>query len=114
MPRTEKYFIGPQLLADVRETIDRVAAMPDRVGAPGLPAVIGSEMPAAAGVSLRYAQTVAAWSKGTRQSVQVLDSSGTATGDTANAQNPFADIEDAKKVIVARVAGDWFLIAAEC
>lgn len=114
MPRTEKYFIGPQLLADVRDTIGRVAGMPDHTGGPGLPAVIGSEMPATGGVLLRYAQTVSEWDKGTRQSVQVLDSSGTATGDTTDAQNPFADIGNAKKVIIARVASDWFLIAAEC
>lgn len=114
MPRTEKYFLGPQLLADVRETISRVEAMPDRSKGPGLPAVVGSETPQGSGALMRYAQTVSAWNKGTRQIVQVLDAQSNPTGGTVNAQNPFADVGSAKKVMVARVSNDWFLIAAEC
>lgn len=32
MPRTEKYFIGPALLSDMRQTITRVAGMPENTG----------------------------------------------------------------------------------
>lgn len=114
MPRTQKYFLGPQLLADVRETINRVAAMPESTSGAKIPFIGESASIPTGGATLRYAQTVAEWGKGARQAVQILDSQSTATGETIDAQNPFADVGDAKKVIIASVAGDWFLIAAEC
>jgi hypothetical protein len=60
MPRSEKYFIGPQLLGDIRRVVGRVESEPYRVtGAEG--PVRLQDMPRRGGNAVRYVAWTATW-----------------------------------------------------
>jgi hypothetical protein len=64
MPRTEKYFVGPGLLSDIRQTITRVAGMPDNSQGAKIPSV-HQELPRRGGTRLKRGTfTAANWAVG--------------------------------------------------
>jgi hypothetical protein len=77
MPRTEKYFIGPGLLSDIRQTITRVAGMPDKTS--GVKTQVAHQempRPRAAGLK-RGTFTAAEWAVGATMVVTVLGETNT-------------------------------------
>jgi hypothetical protein len=121
MARTQKFFIGPQLLGDIRRVVGRVEAEP-----------IGSETsrvstrlqdmqrPGSGGLLLGVAAG-GAWLKDTLADVSVYDD-----GDalTEEASSPARVIEDCVNkmvsvpagsfVIIGKISGRWYLVSAEC
>ena len=62
-------------------------------------------------------KTTSSWSKGTAATLAVYGGtplSEAATGDTITAYNKFAAIGSDKFVAVGSIAGNWYLVAAEC
>ena len=118
MPRTEKYFIGPQLLGDIRQTVNRVAGMPQGSRIGKIPTRLQEMRPPGSGGEMWVGKTSSTWPKGSTRDIVVhggdtLNESPTTT--TLNAcVNKFSDVAAGKWVIVGRVNGGWYLIAAEC
>lgn len=77
MARTEKYFVGPQLLGEIRETITRVAGMPDRTSGVSLPVRL-QELPRRRGGKLsRGTFTHAVWAIGSTMEVTIQGETNT-------------------------------------
>lgn len=113
MPRTEKYFVGPQLLGEIRETITRVAGMPYRTSGVSLPVRLQeTPRPASAG-GLRLVTFTGAWNKNATKTVTFSGTTATAT-----ALNVLGTVDtscdDPRNAFISRVSGVWHLIAAEC
>jgi hypothetical protein len=113
MARTQKYFIGPQLLGDIRRVVGRVEAEP-----------IGSEisrietrlqdMPRRSGApGLRRVTFTGSWNKGASKAIYFYG-----TTQTVSAMNVLATVtvgcNDPRDAFIASVDGVWQLIAAEC
>lgn len=102
MPRTEKYFIGPQLLGDIRRVVGRVDGEPYRVNGV-MRREVHQEMMRPGGGAMRYVQWTANW-----------DATATATftfkggTQTATAVNAFAGVGPGDGW-VARHQGTWHL-----
>lgn len=115
MPRTEKYFVGPALLSDIRKTITRVAGMPDSANAPGF-RTAATEMPRRGGGGFRICTFTGAWSKNATKTVTLRGV--TATPNTLAVLNLFANLtgptSGTLNCAVARDGTAWYLIAAEC
>jgi hypothetical protein len=83
MPRTEKYFIGPQLLGDIRRVVGRVEAEPYRVTG-GPPRVLLQDMPRAAREEIRFCSWTSTWAhNGTAAITFASDASATDTATNA-------------------------------
>lgn len=123
MAKTEKYLIGPTLLGEIRQVITRVSGTPYRTAGPSLPFRLdgGLQKPSGGEASLKLAKTGAAWPKNTIAAVVVYDS-GTplqeAPSNPANVIsgciNKLIDVPAARWVIIGQIAGQWYLINAEC
>lgn len=112
MPRTEKYFIGPQLLGEIRETITRVAGMPDRTRLAEIPVRLQELPRRGGGSSVRLVSFVPPWSKGHEKTITFIETTATAT-----AMNVFGTVVGGCGTAHAAVfsqGGTWFLLAAEC
>ena len=83
MAKTEKYFVGPTLLGEIRDTITRVAGMPDRTSGAALP-VARQDLQRPSGSGLRLGKTVDNWPKNSLGDV-VVYGSGTALQEAAAA-----------------------------
>jgi hypothetical protein len=77
MPRTEKYFIGPQLLGDIRRTVDRVDAGPYGEGATPTPTRLQDAMRRSGTILHRGTFTAASWSIGETAVVTILGETNT-------------------------------------
>lgn len=64
MARTERYFIGPKLLGDIRETITRVAGMPDAPRGSAFPVRLQEINPLAGGNKWRACGWTGTWNLG--------------------------------------------------
>lgn len=122
MPRSEKYFLGPQLLGDIRRTVTRVSAMPEGSRIGKIPTRLQDlPRPGAGGGGLKLGVVTSAWSKGSVKDV-VEYSEGNALTETPTSPptviescvNKFADVGASKWVMVGRANGRWYLVAAEC
>jgi hypothetical protein len=115
MPRTEKYFIGPQLLGDIRRVVGRVEAEPYRVTG-GPPRVLLQDMPRAAAAGFRVGDFTGTWTVDTDKAVILRGV--TATPNTVVARNLFATISGGTATstacAIARDGATWYLIAARC
>lgn len=122
MPRTEKYFIGPQLLGDIRQTVSRVSAMPQGSRIGKIPTRLQDmRPPGGGGGALKLGKTTAAWAKGTFLSVVEYNEGGALTETVSsppsiieNCVNKFADVEANRWVMIGRANNRWYLVAAEC
>jgi hypothetical protein len=124
MPRTEKYFIGPGLLSDIRQTITRVAGMPDRTSGVKTQ-VVHQEMMrrggGGGGGQMKLGKVTAAWNKNSLKNV-VVYSDGPPLGETTatppevipSCVNKFIDVRAGRWVMIGKVNGRWYLISAEC
>lgn len=120
MARTEKYFVGPRLLGDIRDTISRVAGMPVRSSGPQSEVRLQG-LNRGGGSSLRFGRVTAAWNKNSLRDVVVYSEGGAlaeAVADPAvvltGVVNRFADVAANKWVMVGRANGRWYLVSAEC
>lgn len=105
MPRTEKYFVGPKLLGDIRETITRVAGMPDRTNAAAQPVRL-QELQRLAPAALRYVSWDSDWQATATATITFFSSAG----QTATAKNTYAGVGPGEGW-VARHLGTWHLAA---
>jgi len=110
MPRTEKYFIGPELLGDIRRVVERIGAEPYRVTniqqGPRL-----QEMPRGGGV-FRMCTFTGAWAANSFKTVTFRNSTA-----TMRAYNVFGLINancGGSPVAVAKAGTAWYVIAANC
>lgn len=118
MARTEKYFIGPQLLAEIRDTVTRVAGAPYTTQAPGFPFVHQELRQPQSGGGFRICTFTSSWSKGAVKTVTFRGV--TSTPNTVAASNLFAFIPGPSGTVtssacaIARDGTAWYVIAAEC
>lgn len=106
MPRTEKYFVGPRLLDDIRQVITRVNGQPDKTSGPHFNAV-HQEMQRPAGDRLqRGTFTHAVWAIGSTMRVTIQG--GTNTVSVTNYCTPVkgqTNATQALNVVFGRVMG---------
>ena len=105
MAKTEKYFVGPTLLGEIRDTITRVAGMPDRTSGAALP-VARQDIQRAAPAAMRYVSWDFNWSATSTATITFLSS----TGQTATAKNTVAGVGPGQGW-VAKHQGTWHLAA---
>ena len=113
MAKTEKYFIGPKLLGDIREVVTRVAGTPDRTSGVSLPVRL-QELPRPGGGGFRICTFNGGWPIGTEKTVTFRGV--TATPNTVSAMNLFASVSGAcgeRDCAIAR-DGTWYLVAVQC
>jgi len=126
MPRNEKYFIGPQLLGDIRQTVSRVSAMPQGSRIGKIPTRLQDMRPpatAAAAGGTRIIEFEGSWNRMAEKQVTFVG-----TTQTATAVNLFATVGQGCGVRYGAVARDtqalggisapfagneWYLIASE-
>jgi hypothetical protein len=117
MARTEKYFIGPNLLGDIRRVVGRVDNTPIGSQATRIPTRL-QEMP-------QDDQGTPVFRMGTFTSAWNIDTSKvvtfrgvTATPNTVVAHNIFGTVglgtATASSCAIAKDGRDWYLIAARC
>jgi|688.fasta_scaffold101985_2 hypothetical protein len=105
MPRSEKYFIGPQLLGDIRRVVGRVEAEPYRVN--GVPQDVRlQDMQRRGGDAVRYVAWTATWP--VTATATFTFQGGT---QTATAVNRFAGVGPGDGWVV-RHEGAWHLAVA--
>lgn len=122
MARTERYFIGPSLLGDIRRTIARVNDAPYSTSGPRFDAVHQAlPMPGGGGGDLRLCKTTTAFLKNTVATLNVWEDGDppneeqTADETVADVVNKFADIPACAFVSVAKHQnGRWYVVAWEC
>jgi hypothetical protein len=109
----ERYFIGQNLLGDIRRVVDRVDGKPE-----GRPATRVTRSPVVEGDSaqvFRVGSATGSWNKAATKTV-TWTPVGTVTA-TFVATNLFANITGTTATYscaVARVGATWYLVAAEC
>lgn len=108
MAKSERYFVGPQLLSEIRETITRVGGMPDRTS--GLRVNAVSQDLQRHDSLIRIINYSGQWLKGTEKTVTIDPTTVTMT-----ATNLFNTVwpNCSRKGAVARAGSTWYLIAAE-
>jgi len=118
MPRTEKYFIGPGLLSDIRQTITRVNGMPDKTSGATIRVGNTESLPQPGGKVFRVCTFTGAWSINATKTVTFKGV--TATPNTVAATNLFAAITGTtvtstfRNCAIAKDGTAWYLIAAQC
>jgi hypothetical protein len=113
MPRTEKYFIGPGLLSDIRQTITRVAGMPDktqgatfRVGNLDMPPRRGG---GGGGLEAALVTFTGTWSRGSTRGLAVQgDTTAAVRNDYINL-NPSSECD----AVAVRVSNVWQLVQVD-
>jgi uncharacterized protein (DUF1501 family) len=108
-----RYFVGDRLLGEIRETIDAVNGTPRGPSVTTLLPSPVTEKPSAQ--VIRIGTATGSWNKAATNTVSWNPGSGVTA--TSTATNLFANITGttaAYSVAIARVANDWYLIAAEC
>jgi len=117
MPRTEKYFIGPQLLGDIRRVVGRVEAEPYRVNGVTQDVRL-QDMQRPGGKVFRMCTFTGTWSVDTDKTLTFRGV--TATPNTVVATNLFATVGGSTNTTtlvpcaIAREGTAWYLIAARC
>ena len=114
MARTEKYFIGPKLLSDIRRVVGRVDAEPIASEITHIPTRLQDMSRGGGGKAFRICTFTGAWSIGTTKTVNFRGV--TATPNTVSVTNLFASVSGEcgqRDCAIAR-DGDWYLIAVQC
>lgn len=121
MARTQKFFIGPQLLGEIRRVVGRVEAEPIGSEISRIPTRLQDIQRPGSGGLLLGVPLDGAWLKDTLADVSVYDD-----GDalTEEASSPARVIEDCVNkmvsvpagsfVIIGKISGRWYLVSAEC
>jgi hypothetical protein len=122
MARTEKYFLGPTLLGQIRGVVERVGGQPIGVNSARIETRLQDDSGGGGGGgSLRLGVVTAAWNKNSLRDV-VVYSQGAALAEAAAAPpqvltacvNKFVNVQANKMVMVGKVNGRWYLVSAEC
>lgn len=109
----KKFFLGPSLLGEIRETISVVSAMPRKDGSTSPADSPTQQSPE--GQIFRVGTATGSWNKAATNTV-TWNPAGTLTSATI-ATNLFADISGSTATYscaIARVGSTWYLVAAEC
>jgi hypothetical protein len=121
MPRSEKYFIGPQLLGDIRRVVGRVEAEPYRVNGVTQDVRLQDMPRRGGGGALKLGKVTAAWNKHSLRNVLVYSEGAALAESVADpvetleaAVNKFVNVQADKWVVVGLVNGRWYLVSAEC
>lgn len=110
----ERYFIGPQLLGEIRNTIQRVDALSPGAARPGRAVHQSLQQPVATvAQNFRIATFTGAWSIGSSKTVTFKYQ--TATPNTVSATNLFCGLSHSTSVTacdvsVAKEGTAWFLV----
>jgi hypothetical protein len=115
MPRTEKYFVGPGLLSDIRQTITRVAGMPDKTKGAAFRVGNTEALPRPGGKVFRVCTFTGSWNINAAKTVTFRGV--TTTPNTVAAVNLFATIAAPTGTASCAIARDgtaWYVIAAQC
>jgi hypothetical protein len=110
---TRKYFLGDNLLGEIRETIDVVSGTPRRDSSSPVEREAVQQSPP--GQVFRIGTATGSWNKAATNTVTWAP--GTGVTATSTATNLFANITGttaAYNVAIARAGNTWYLIAAEC
>lgn len=109
MARTEKYFIGPKLLGDIREVVTRVTGTPSRTSGASLPYRL-QELPRGSS-GFRICTFDGAWPIGDEKTIRFRG-----TTNTVTAVNLFASVSGACQERDCAIArdGEWYLVAVQC
>jgi hypothetical protein len=110
MPRTEKYFIGPGLLSDIRQTITRVAGMPDKTSGVAT-RVVHQEIPRGGGGGFKAALVTftGTWSRGSTRGLAVLGATTAAVRNDYINLNPSSECD----AVAVRVSNVWQLVQVD-
>jgi hypothetical protein len=111
--KTERYFVGPKLLGDMRDTISRVQGSAYRVNGgslPGRPESINEGEGGGGGARFRMATFTGSWA--INASKVVTFSNQTNTPNTVSVKNELISLPSAgtRKCAIAREASDWYLV----
>ena len=111
MQRTEKYYIGPRLLGDIRRVVGQVESQTIGSAVTRIPTRLQEMQQPSQG--LRRATFNGAWNKGATKTIYFHG-----TDETATAHNIMATVDmgcgEDREAFVASVDGVWQLVAAEC
>ena len=117
----ERYFIGPRLLSDIRDTISRVTDIPLGGGYKPPEPRLQDGPPRGEPEGFRLGQITATWTKGNTSEVTRMKTDGTLMGaeSTFASNNWMATIDatsstNAVRVHCCRAGAEWFLVSAEC
>lgn len=118
MPRTEKYFVGPTLLGEIRQTITRVAGMPDRTSGASQPVRLQELPRRGGGGGIKICTFTGAWAINTYKDVRPIppNTAVTTQSQVYQTKNLFADISSCgeRYCAISSYGGTWFLIASQC
>lgn len=112
MAKTEKYFLGPRLLEDIRRVVGRVESQPHRPGAYRVPTVHESLPSPGGGSGIKICTFSGSWPIGAYKVVTEIGSSQ----KTHTAVNLFSDITNCgvRPCAVTRYGTVTYVIAAAC
>lgn len=105
MPRAEKYFVGPRLLGQIRDTIARVAGSPYRTGTDEQPTRL-QVIPQAVPLGLKHVSWDSDWPATATATITFLSS----TAYTATATNTVAGVKPGSGWVHKHL-GNWSLVA---
>lgn len=112
MQKTEKYYIGPRLLGDIRRVVGQVESQPIGSAVTRIPTRL-QEMQQPPANGFRRATFTGSWNKGASKAIYFYG-----TTETVSAMNVLATVtvgcNDPREAFIASVDGVWQLIAAEC
>jgi hypothetical protein len=101
MPSTEKYFLGPSLLADIRQTVARVAGQPDKTQGPGFNVLLENPRRPGGGGEISACTFTGSWIINQRKTVTLQGV--TTTPNTVVATNQLFTVGDACTTQVAYI-----------
>lgn len=114
MAKQERYFIGPSLLSDIRETITRVDAIAPKTSGAAQPVRL-QELRKPQAKVFRICTFTGAWTIDTEKTVTFRGI--TSTPNTVVAMNLFGSVNGTASdnpCAIARDGTAWYLIAARC
>ena len=119
MAKTEKYFVGPQLLGEIRDTIDRVSGLSLSTSGPSFSTSFQELRRPSGGLAL--GKVTATWNKNSLQEVilynqgeGLLETSSTPSEKIVDCVNKIIRVPANKWVIIGRMNSRWYLVNAEC
>jgi len=112
---TERYFVGPRLLTDIRDTISRVQGMPDRSSGGHLPGMYIPLTPPLEEGGFHMATFTGSWAVGSSKTVTLYNATSTAeTLAVTNLLLPVPQLSDNTNSPTACAIGEdrgtWYLL----
>jgi hypothetical protein len=121
MARTQKYFIGPQLLGDIRRVVGRVEAQPYGSEVSRVETRLQDMQRHGSGGLLLGVVAGGAWLKDTLADVSVYGDGDALTEEPSSPArviegcvNKMVSVPAGSFVIIGKISGRWYLVSAEC